>query len=159
MFHGPVTVTPTFADATSGVAYRTVSIDGADPVALTDASVVVDGDGTHTVIFRAKDQAGNSVAKSAELTIDTVAPTVVTPEPVDGAAPRLVTPNADRVTRVGRTPLHDLRGRDGEGHRDGCRWHDGCPDPQRAGRGGRRDSWPGTAGTRPARRCRTARTP
>jgi len=98
MFHGPVTVTPTFADATSGVASRTVSIDGADPVALTDASVVIDGDGTHTVIFRARDQAGNNAAKSAELTIDTVAPTVVTPEPVDGAAPRVVTPNADRVT-------------------------------------------------------------
>ena len=60
MFRGPVTVKPTFTDATSGVASRTVSVDGADPVALTGASVVVDGDGAHTVTFRAKDQAGNA---------------------------------------------------------------------------------------------------
>jgi flagellar hook assembly protein FlgD len=104
MFHGPVTVKPTFADATSGVASRTVSVDGADPVTLTGASVVVDGDGEHTVTFRAKDQAGNSVAKSAQLTIDTVVPTVVTPDPVEGAAPLVVTPNADRVTETVALP-------------------------------------------------------
>jgi flagellar hook assembly protein FlgD len=98
MFHGPVTVTPTFTDATSGVASRTVSVDGADPVPLTGASVVVDGEGTHTLKFGAKDLAGNASTRSAQLTIDTVAPTVTTPEPGEGAVPRTVTPNADKVT-------------------------------------------------------------
>ncbi|HEY3334069.1 MAG TPA: FlgD immunoglobulin-like domain containing protein [Candidatus Limnocylindrales bacterium] len=98
MWRGPVTVTPTFSDPTSGVATRTVSVDGAAPVALTAASLVVDGEGAHTVEFGATDAAGNTSSRTGRFTIDTVAPTVVTPDPVEGATPPTVTPNADRVS-------------------------------------------------------------
>jgi flagellar hook assembly protein FlgD len=98
MWRGPVTVTPTFTDASSGVVGRTVSVDGADPVALSGTSVIIDGDGSHTIAFGAKDAAGNTSTKSGKLTIDTVAPTIVTPDPAEGAAPPTVTPNGDKVT-------------------------------------------------------------
>ncbi|HEU0243588.1 MAG TPA: FlgD immunoglobulin-like domain containing protein, partial [Candidatus Limnocylindrales bacterium] len=104
LWRGPVTVTPTFTDATSGVAARTVSVDGADPVALSGASVVVDGEGAHTVTFGATDAAGNTSSRTESFTIDTVAPTVVTPDPVEGAAPPTVTPNGDKVTETVALP-------------------------------------------------------
>jgi flagellar hook assembly protein FlgD len=105
MFRGAVTVKPTFDDATSGVASKTVAIDGGETTALTASSVVVDGEGKHTVVFGAKDAAGNAMTKSFSFTIDTTAPTVETPEAAEGAQPPTVTPNADGVTDSVSIPL------------------------------------------------------
>ena len=105
MFRGPVTVKPTFDDASSGVASKTVAVDGGDPQPLTTASFVVDGEGGHTVTFGAKDVAGNAMTKSFTFAIDTVAPELVTPEPVEGEQPRTVTPNGDGVTDTVAIPF------------------------------------------------------
>jgi flagellar hook assembly protein FlgD len=105
MFRGPVTVKPSFDDASSGVASKTVAIDGGDPQPLTTASFVVDGEGGHSVTFGAKDLAGNAMTKSFTFTIDTVAPTLVTPEPADGEQPRTVTPNGDGVSDTVAIPF------------------------------------------------------
>ncbi|HEX5827130.1 MAG TPA: FlgD immunoglobulin-like domain containing protein [Candidatus Limnocylindrales bacterium] len=99
-FRGPVTVTPTFSDATSGVVARTVAVDGGDPVALTSESVRLEDDGTHDVVFRARDAAGNKAVKTFSFVIDTVAPSIVTPVPAEGAVPPTVTPNGDGVTET-----------------------------------------------------------
>jgi flagellar hook assembly protein FlgD len=105
MFRGPVTVKPAFDDASSGVASKTVAVDGGDPQPLTTASFVVDGEGGHTVAFGARDLAGNAMSKSFSFAIDTVAPELVTPEPVEGEQPRTVTPNADGVTDTVAIPF------------------------------------------------------
>jgi len=105
MWRGPVTVTPSFDDATSGVASKTVAIDGGVTQPLTGTSVVVDLEGPHTATFGAKDRAGNSMTKSFAFTIDTVAPTLVTPEAVEGAQPPTVTPNGDGVTETVAIPF------------------------------------------------------
>ena len=105
MFRGPVTVKPAFDDASSGVASKTVAVDGGDPQPLTTASFVVDGEGGHTVTFGAKDLAGNAMTKSFTFAIDTVAPELVTPEPVEGEQPRTVTPNGDGVTDTVAIPF------------------------------------------------------
>jgi flagellar hook assembly protein FlgD len=100
-YRGPVTVTPAIADATSGVASRSVSIDGAAAVALTTPSVVVSRDGSHTVTVTAVDAAGNRASQTATFTIDTVAPAVDLPAP---ASPPLVSPNGDGVGETIRLP-------------------------------------------------------
>ena len=96
---------PTFDDASSGVASKTVAVDGGDPQPLTTASFVVDGEGGHTVTFGAKDVAGNAMTKSFTFAIDTVAPELVTPEPAEGEQPRTVTPNGDGVTDTVAIPF------------------------------------------------------
>ena len=105
MFRGPVTVKPAFDDASSGVASKTVAVDGGDPQPLTTASFVVDGEGGHTVTFGAKDLAGNAMTRSFTFAIDTVAPELVTPEPAQGEQPRTVTPNGDAVTETVAIPF------------------------------------------------------
>jgi flagellar hook assembly protein FlgD len=105
LFRGPVTVKPAFNDASSGVATKTVAVDGGDPQPLTTASFVVNGEGGHTVTFGAKDLAGNAMSRSFTFAIDTVAPELVTPEPAEGEQPRTVTPNGDGVTEVASLPF------------------------------------------------------
>ena len=97
MWRSAVTVKPTFADASSGVASKTVAIDGGEAQPLTASSVVVDGEGKHTVTFGAKDVAGNVMTKSFSFTIDSTAPSLVTPAPGEGEQPPTVTPNGDGV--------------------------------------------------------------
>jgi flagellar hook assembly protein FlgD len=105
MFRSAVTVKPTFDDASSGVASKTVAIDGGETTALATSSVVVDGEGKHTVVFGAKDAAGNAMTKSFSFTIDTTAPSVVTPAPAEGVQPPTVSPNADGVTDTVSIPF------------------------------------------------------
>jgi flagellar hook assembly protein FlgD len=105
MFRGPVTVKPTFDDASSGVASKTVAVDGGDPQPLTTASFVVDGEGGHTVVLGAKDIAGNAMTKSFTFAIDTRAPELVTPEAAEGEQPRTVTPNGDGLSETVTIPF------------------------------------------------------
>ena len=61
------------ADPTSGVASVTYSLDGGQT--QTGATVAVSGDGTHTIVYRAADVAGNVAAdKTATVRIDKTAP-------------------------------------------------------------------------------------
>jgi flagellar hook assembly protein FlgD len=101
-WRGPVTVTPTISDATSGVASKRVSIDGADSTALTASTVVVEGEGAHTVTFSSRDNAGNKKSTKVELVIDTVAPSIEIPG-ADGPA-QTVTPNGDSATETVTIP-------------------------------------------------------
>ncbi len=82
-WRGPVTLKPAFADATSGVAGRSVSLDGKPAKALTASTVVVERDGSHTVTFAATDAAGNRATTTRAFRIDTVAPTVTPAIPGD----------------------------------------------------------------------------
>ena len=88
-----VTLRPAFADATSGVAGKLVSIDGKPAKALDAGSVVIRKDGGHVVKFTATDAAGNQATTSRTFRIDTVAP-VVKPV-VSGDEPPTVSPNGD----------------------------------------------------------------
>lgn len=97
-WRGPVTVTPKIADATSGVGAKSVSVDGATAVALGTATVVVGGDGPHTVRVAATDLAGNTTSSTSSFTIDTVAPSIDLP-PAPPTIP-LVTPNGDGVSET-----------------------------------------------------------
>jgi flagellar hook assembly protein FlgD len=88
-----VTLTPTIADATSGVAGRLVSVDGAPAKPMKAAKVVVARDGTHLVAFTATDAAGNHATEQETFLIDTVAPTLTLTGA--GGSPATVTPNGD----------------------------------------------------------------
>jgi hypothetical protein len=71
--HGPATVTLEAADALSGVAQTIWSLDGAAPQSGT--SVLVSGDGTHTVTYFSSDNAGNvESTHTATVRIDGTAP-------------------------------------------------------------------------------------
>ena len=94
-YRGPVTVTPTITDATSGLASRSVSLDGAPPIALGAAPVVVAKDGAHTVVFAGTDAAGNRSTMTLTFAIDTTAPVVTFPDA--SPTPPTVTPNGDRL--------------------------------------------------------------
>jgi flagellar hook assembly protein FlgD len=95
-WRGPVSAIPKVSDAISGVAAKTISVDGASPVALGKSAVVVDGDGPHAVTVAARDAAGNTASVTSAFIIDTVAPVVQLP-PVEATGPSLptVTPNGD----------------------------------------------------------------
>ena len=146
-----MTLTPTIADATSGVAGKLVSVDGAPAAPLTTAKVTVGGDGTHVVAFSATDVAGNESTARRTFTIDTVAPELTLPDAAH--APLTVTPNGDgRAESVGvRVAMSEpsavaatITGPDGT--------------PVRTlslPAGGARASSRGTAGRRPAARSRT----
>ena len=77
--HGPVTLTLAAGDASSGVASTTYVIDGG--AQRQGTSVVVSGDGTHTVGYFSTDNAGNDEAiESATVQIDDSAPQVTCPQ-------------------------------------------------------------------------------
>ena len=70
---GPVTVTLEAADASSGVANTSWSLDGAAPQSGT--SVPVSGDGTHAVTYFSSDNAGNvESTRAATVRIDGTTP-------------------------------------------------------------------------------------
>ena len=95
-WRGPVSVAPTVSDASSGVAARTISVDGASAAAVGKTPVVVKGDGPHTVVVAARDAAGNARTATVAFTIDSVAP-VLELAPADATGPTIptVTPNGD----------------------------------------------------------------
>ena len=96
-WRGPVSVTPATTDASSGVAARSVSVDGATPVALAaGATVTVKGDGHHTITVTARDAAGNKRTVTAAFDIDGTAPVVTVPDP--GTSTPVVTPNGDTAS-------------------------------------------------------------
>ena len=73
--HGPVTLTLAAADALSGVATTTYSVDGGPQHQGT--SVQVSGDGTHSVAYFSTDNAGNVEAtRTATVRIDGTGPQV-----------------------------------------------------------------------------------
>jgi hypothetical protein len=77
--HEPVTLTLGASDAGSGVSSTTYAVDGS--AAQQGTSVVVRGDGTHTVTYFSSDNAGNiEVARSATVRIDDNAPKVTCPQ-------------------------------------------------------------------------------
>ncbi len=73
-YRGPVTVSFSASDATSGVAATEASVDGG---AFINAAggVTVSGEGLHTVAYRSRDAAGNQEAdRTLDIQIDSVAP-------------------------------------------------------------------------------------
>jgi flagellar hook assembly protein FlgD len=92
-WRGPVTITPTIRDAASGVASKRVVVDGGDSAPLGGDPIVVSGNGHHTVIVTATDEAGNRQRVTETFTIDTVEPAVELGVPGDHVS--LVTPNGD----------------------------------------------------------------
>ena len=102
-WRGPVTVTAATGDATSGVASRTVSVDGGPAVALTGASVEVSGDGPHAITVTVTDVAGNRASASAMFAIDATAPVVTTP-PAPPSIPT-VSPNGDGASEQVALPF------------------------------------------------------
>jgi len=105
-WRGPVSAAAKVTDATSGVAARTISVDGAPAVPLGDTPVVVDGDGSHTLTVAATDAAGNVGSATTTFTIDTVAPVLELP-PVQATGPVVptVTPNGDGSTETLAIPF------------------------------------------------------
>jgi flagellar hook assembly protein FlgD len=98
-WRGPVTLTPAVSDATSGAAGRTASVDGAPAAQMRGPSLIVKGEGRHTVSITAADVAGNTTTATTTFTIDSVAPVITTP--AAGDVVPLVTPNGDgRSERV-----------------------------------------------------------
>lgn len=98
-----VTLAPTVKDAVSGVASKTVTVDGGEAAALDADPVVVDGDGTHTVKVAAKDAAGNASTATLTFTIDTTAPTLELP--AAGDPPPAVSPNGDGIGETAALPF------------------------------------------------------
>jgi flagellar hook assembly protein FlgD len=98
-----VSVAPTVKDPASGVASKSIKVDGGDGVALGADPVVVDGDGSHSVKVSAKDVAGNASSATVTFVIDTTAPVVELPEPP--ATPPTVTPNGDTTGELVRLPF------------------------------------------------------
>jgi regulation of enolase protein 1 (concanavalin A-like superfamily) len=81
---GSVPVTLTATDAGSGVESVEYALDGGAWTAYTEP-VVITGDGTHTLLYRAKDRAGTVEAdKAATVKIDSVKPTVLVSGVADG---------------------------------------------------------------------------
>ena len=97
-----VTLTPTIIDRVSGVAAKSVSVDGKAAVSLGTSPVVVAKEGAHTVVLVATDLAGNRASTTVTFTIDTTAPVVK----LSGASPtpQTVTPNGDGVTETVTLP-------------------------------------------------------
>ncbi len=93
-WRGPVSITASIKDSTSGVAARHISIDGGEPAALGTNPIKVKGDGPHTVTVTAADKAGNKASTTIDILIDTTAPVVEVP--AAGATVPTVTPNGDR---------------------------------------------------------------
>ena len=78
--NAPVTVTLTATDGGSGVAQTEYSLDGGS--FLPGTSVLVGGDGEHTLVYRSTDRAGNvERTKTATVKIDATAPTVSLDDP------------------------------------------------------------------------------
>jgi hypothetical protein len=102
-WRGPVTLKPAFADATSGVAGRSVSLDGRPAKALTASTVVVERDGSH-ITFAATDAAGNRVPPPAR-SASTPSPDGDACSPRRPGSPPTVTPNGDGVTDTVSIPF------------------------------------------------------
>ena len=98
-----VTVTPSIKDNASGVASRSIRIDGATGVPLGTDPVVIDGDGAHTVTVLARDVAGNLGTATATFAIDTTAPVVQLPAAPE--TPPTITPNGDTTGEQVRLPF------------------------------------------------------
>jgi hypothetical protein len=82
-FRSAVTVTLARSDPASGVASTVYSVDGGPTV--TGTSVVVAGEGSHTVTYHSTDVAGNvEASKTDTFQIDTTVPTVAITDPVPG---------------------------------------------------------------------------
>ncbi|HEV8360700.1 MAG TPA: hypothetical protein VGR28_09630 [Candidatus Thermoplasmatota archaeon] len=77
-----VAVTVTATDAGSGVASLEVAVDGGAFEATS--SVVVEGDGVHTLLVRATDAAGNVAFANETVPIDTTAPAAIFVQPEPG---------------------------------------------------------------------------
>ncbi len=73
-YSSPTSVTISSSDATSGLASTEYRVDGG-PWTAYSAPVSVTGDGSHTVDYRATDNAGNVGSGSTTFRIDTTAPT------------------------------------------------------------------------------------
>lgn len=110
--HGPVTLTLGAGDAGSGVASTTYAIDGGAPQQGT--SIVVIGDGTHSVTYFSSDNAGNvEAAKSATVRIDDSAPQVTCPQAGRWFKTKSVT--ARFTATDGGSGVHDIAYRLGQG--------------------------------------------
>jgi flagellar hook assembly protein FlgD len=92
---GPVSISPSIRDATSGVVTKRYRIDGGTAASLGTAPIVVDGEGAHTVTVGSTDAAGNHGSVTVAFTIDTTAPTLTVPAPGDTV--QTVTPNGDGI--------------------------------------------------------------
>ncbi|WP_315902783.1 cupredoxin domain-containing protein [Streptomyces salinarius] len=107
---GGATVTVTASDAESGVARIEYSLDGG-PYLRYSAPVSIDRAGSHTLLYRASDEAGNtSTAQSLSLTVVDAEPPTDCPEPddrstvftgsVDTGVPNRVTGNGCTINEL-----------------------------------------------------------
>lgn len=95
VWRGPVTVTPAVGDPASGVASKTVSIDGGPASALGSSPVIVATEGPHTVTVAATDLAGNASSRSTTFLVDTTAPVITLSAAPGEATVPTVSPNGD----------------------------------------------------------------
>ncbi|HZL65124.1 MAG TPA: FG-GAP-like repeat-containing protein, partial [Thermoleophilia bacterium] len=110
--HGPVTLTLSAADQSSGLAGTTYSIDGGAEKHGT--SVEVGGDGTHTIRYYSADNAGNvETARTAVVRIDATAPQVTCAQA--GRWFKTKTVKASFVAGDAGSGLHDVAYRIGQG--------------------------------------------
>jgi flagellar hook assembly protein FlgD len=103
-----VTIKPSIKDNASGVATKSVRVDGAAGVPLGTDPVVVAGDGPHTVTVRSKDAAGNVGTATVSFTIDTTKPAVELPAPP--ATPPSISPNGDGIGEQATLPFSASEG-------------------------------------------------
>ena len=84
-----VVVTWTSADATAGVDFFEVSVDGGSPSTQPASSTIYTipnlNDGSHTIRVRAVDRAGHSADSTITVTVDTTDPSVSIVSPASGA--------------------------------------------------------------------------
>ena len=76
------------SDATSGIAQVLVSLDGGTAVPIVNAAAYTFADvaeGSHTVVVRAVDRAGNAASAGATVTVDATPPLVTITSPAGGA--------------------------------------------------------------------------
>src|SRR6185369_15002872 len=96
-YRGPVSIALSATDADSGVDRIVVAVDGAASAPVTDP-VELTTSGTHKVVVRAYDRAGNAeVARTVTIVIDRTAPTATA-----SATVATFSPNGDGASDAGR---------------------------------------------------------
>ena len=73
--HGPVSVHLSVEDTGCGTASVLYSLDGSEPTLPYGSSILVSGDGTTTLRYKAIDALGNTVSRTRTLRLDDTAPT------------------------------------------------------------------------------------
>ena len=92
-YRTPISVAVSSTDPTSGLAILTSSLDGA-PAAGVAGPLEIATDGSHDLVLRARDVAGNVTTQVRQFVVDTVAPVVTFPD-ADPTIVPVFSPNGD----------------------------------------------------------------